>query len=311
MKAYKVSVVIPIYGVERYIERCASSLFQQSLDEIQFVFVNDCTNDHSIDILKRIISKYPSRKDDVLVVEHEQNKGLPQARKSGITYCTGEYIAHCDSDDWPDVHMYEIMYNEAIINNADIVSCDYYRSDGVKIRYIKKIETQKYLQGPVWNKIVRREIYENNDIIYPIANKAEDGALLTQLSFFGQKRVHINKALYYYFDNPDSMCRVITRENCIKRLHEECENVELRRQFLINHDCLPEDEGSLLRWEYLSRKNLMPYILDNEIYELWKNTYPDLNHRLLVSRGVRFQMKVHFLCVYYKQFWILKLLKQL
>ncbi len=308
---YKISVIIPVYGVEKYIERCSRSLFEQSLNEIEFIFVNDSTQDNSMSILNEVLAQYPQRKNQVKIIKHEQNKGLPQARKTGVLMASGEYIAHCDSDDWLEKDMYEVMYNEAKILDYDIVTCDYYKSDGDVKKYVRPYESQKYLQGPVWNKIVKRTIYTDHDIIYPTANKAEDGALLTQLSFYGQKRKHVNKALYYYYNNPDSMCRVISKENCVKRLHEECENVELRRDFLIKHNCLPADESCLLGWEYLSRKNLMPYITEKDIYSLWKNTYSELNHRFISARGIRWQTKLHFLLVYYKQFWILQLLGQL
>ena len=79
----KLSVVIPVYGVEKYIERCARSLFEQTLDDIEYIFVNDCTKDGSIDILNAVINDYPARKEQVRIVHHEKNKGLPFARQSG------------------------------------------------------------------------------------------------------------------------------------------------------------------------------------------------------------------------------------
>ena len=98
----KVSVVIPVYGVEKYIERCARSLFEQTLDDIEYIFVNDCTKDRSIDILNEVINDYPARKQQIRIVHHKENKGLPFARQSGWQVATGEYVANCDSDDWVD-----------------------------------------------------------------------------------------------------------------------------------------------------------------------------------------------------------------
>ena len=80
----KVSVIIPVYGVEKYIERCARSLFEQTLEDMEFIFVNDCTKDNSIDILLRVIDEYPKRKSQVHILNHEFNKGLPVARQTGI-----------------------------------------------------------------------------------------------------------------------------------------------------------------------------------------------------------------------------------
>ena len=95
----KVSIIVPIYGVEHFIERCARSLFEQTLDGIEFIFVNDSTPDNSISILLRVLEDYPNRQNQVRIVQHEVNKGLPFARQTGIRLAKGEYIAHCDSDD--------------------------------------------------------------------------------------------------------------------------------------------------------------------------------------------------------------------
>lgn len=308
---YKISVVVPIFGVERFIERCARSLFSQTLNELEYIFVNDCTIDNSMQILYQIIEEYPHKKRDIKIINHNTNKGLPQARRTGVMACSGEYIAHVDSDDWVSPAMFERMYSASNGAEYDIVSCNYYKSDGLIHVKVKKDESQKYLQGPVWNKIVKRRLYTNNEIEYPTANKAEDGALLTQLSYFAENRIHIEDALYYYFNNPESMCRIATKENCFKKLKEECENVELRERFLKKHGCLPEDKASLIKWKYLSRKNLMPYIHETEVYDIWRNTYPEINSSIVRIGGIRWQMKLHFLCVYYKQFWFLKAIGQL
>ena len=121
----KVSVIIPVYGVKKYIERCARSLFEQTLDDIEYIFVDDSTPDNSISILRKVLSEYPNREKQVKILHHEKNKGLAQARQTGLKIASGEYIAHCDSDDWVDVHMYEEMYNKAIEEDADVVVCDY------------------------------------------------------------------------------------------------------------------------------------------------------------------------------------------
>ena len=81
---YKVSIVVPIFGVEKYIERCARSLFEQTYDKIEFIFVNDCTNDSSIVILHKVIKDYPIRHRDIKVISHESNRGLAAARNTGL-----------------------------------------------------------------------------------------------------------------------------------------------------------------------------------------------------------------------------------
>ncbi|MBO5667722.1 MAG: glycosyltransferase family 2 protein, partial [Lentisphaeria bacterium] len=88
----KVSVCIPVYGVEKYIERCARSLFEQTMrDGIEFIFVNDCTPDKSIEILEQILSEYPHRQEQTKIIHHKQNGGLVAARNTGLAHASGEY----------------------------------------------------------------------------------------------------------------------------------------------------------------------------------------------------------------------------
>ena len=102
----KVSVIIAIYGAERYIERCAVSLFEQSLEDIEYIFINDCTQDRSIEVLESVIERYSHRKDQIKVVNMPINSGQAAVRRRGIELATGQFIIHCDSDDWVDSSMY-------------------------------------------------------------------------------------------------------------------------------------------------------------------------------------------------------------
>src|SRR5690606_34101887 len=97
---YFISVVIPIYNVEKYIERCVRSLFEQTLQNVEYIFVDDSSLDRSVEIVKQILNEYVDRQSHVHFVEHPQNRGLPAARNSGVSKAKGDYIFHCDSDDW-------------------------------------------------------------------------------------------------------------------------------------------------------------------------------------------------------------------
>lgn len=108
-KRPKLSVIVPMWSVEKYIAKCARSLFESTLDDMEFVFVDDCTPDKSVEVLQGVIEEYPKRKSQTIIVRHEVNKGLPQARKTGVAAAHGEFITHCDSDDWVAPEMYEKM----------------------------------------------------------------------------------------------------------------------------------------------------------------------------------------------------------
>lgn len=292
----RVSVIIPVYGVEQYIERCATSLFEQTLDDMEFIFVNDCTKDNSIEKLKEVIEKYPQRKDSIQIINHNENLGLPTARRTGLGYAHGEYTAHCDSDDWVETNAYETLYNEAVKNKADLVWCDYYRSDGNYKVLISTSNQPKLMQGPVWNKLIKTSLYKE-DITFPTANKAEDGALLTQLSYYSQKRTYVSQPLYYYFLNPDSMCGNISEDACLKKMSQEMDNVLLREQFLKKHGIYNENKDLVLRWKMLCRRNIIPILRKRKYYKLWKSTFPEIDKYYLLSNGINFRMKIAYLLI--------------
>lgn len=308
---YKVSVVIPVYGVEKYIERCANSLFSQSLEDIQFIFVNDATKDNSICLLKTVINQYPDRKDSIKIINHEVNKGLPQARRTGIQYCEGEYIAHCDSDDWVSNSMYEKLYQIAKETDADIVYCDYFRSNGQKDIYVSQKYQPRLMQGPVWNKMVKRDIYTNNNIIYPVANKAEDGALMTQLCFFSKRISYDNEALYYYYENPNSMCRIPTFENCLSNIEQQKINLKLREDFLDSNNVKLYYQDDIVMWKNNVRKMLVPYLKDSEVYEMWKSIYPEIDGKILFNKQMRVKTKIEYYFIRLRLIRILSIVNSL
>lgn len=286
MQVPKVSVIVPIYGVEKYIQRCVDSLFRQTLTDIEYIFVNDCTTDRSIEILRECIKEHPEVSGKVNILEHKINKGLPQARKTGYENSTGKYVTYCDSDDWVEFDMYEKMYNLAVADNSDIVICGYYMSDGISKTKSDVAEAEGLLMGPVWNKLVKREIYENG-IVFPKANKAEDGVIMMQLSYYGRKRSYLHEPLYYYFSNPSSICSQNDLNSCISKMKQESENVEIRIDFLRNTGKIEDYKKDILTWKFEARNNLIPCINDSNVFHLWKSTYPEINDEIIKQGDLR------------------------
>ena len=130
-----VSIIIPIYNVQQYIERCAKSLFNQSYPNCEFIFINDCTPDNSIEILIQTIQNFPTIKDKIQIINKNQNEGLPQARKTGLDIAQGEYIIHVDSDDWVEKDYVELLVQTAINNNADLVWAGYMKDFPNDMKY--------------------------------------------------------------------------------------------------------------------------------------------------------------------------------
>lgn len=207
---HKVCIIVPVYNVSKYIERCACSLFEQTFSDIQYIFVNDCTIDSSIEILEKIIDKYPERKKDIKIVSHSNNKGLAAARKTGLQLTDAEYILNVDSDDFVESTMVELMYNKAIEENADIVVCDFLLEWGKvtkvayqaflpdNVDYTNFLLSGKALPGVV-NKLIRSSLYIQHNIS-PIEgiNMGEDYATTPRLAYYARKIAKVDLPLYHY-----------------------------------------------------------------------------------------------------------------
>ncbi|MBD5307778.1 MAG: glycosyltransferase family 2 protein [Bacteroides sp.] len=209
----KISVLVPIYGVERYISRCVRTLFEQTMTEdVEFIFVNDCTKDSSIDILRDMLNQYPSRQSQVKLVNHKKNRGLAAARITALNLAKGEYVINLDSDDHFETDMLECMYATAKKNNADIAVADYYLSyknreiyiscpiDSEKSRLISNIICDKGGVGRiVWNKLIKRDLYEKYSVKpLPGINIGEDMIVTSQLLFHSASISKIERAFVHY-----------------------------------------------------------------------------------------------------------------
>lgn len=220
-----ISVIVPIYGVEKYIGRFAGSLLSQSYDGIQFIFVNDCTKDASMTVLNSLIEERFSHLKDRIVIVDKENEGCPKARRTGLDHATGDYVMHADPDDWYEEGAFEKIAAVADATGADFIYCDYFKEylkgSGQKTRHIRErlytIEQKDdYIRdmynhkacGCVWNKCVKRSVYTDNRICYPQTSCAEDVCLTTQLAGYSRSMVHLAGPVYHYRrDNPTSVSR--------------------------------------------------------------------------------------------------------
>lgn len=205
-----VSVIVPVYNVAPYIERCAKSLFEQTLKDIEIIFVDDCSPDNSIELVKKLAGNYPDRLAQIRYVRHDQNRGLAQARKTGLDIATGEYVAHCDSDDYVSLEMYEKLYDEAERTKSEIVYCNLVMDYGIKQTVLssvlsyeeKSIFLERYISfdwNSLCNLLVKRSVYFGNIISYPIGIAyCEDFYVSCQLFYYAKKISKVNESFYFY-----------------------------------------------------------------------------------------------------------------
>ena len=308
----KVSVIIPVYGVEKYIERCARSMFMQTLNDLEFIFVDDCTKDNSMSILNAIINDYPHRKTQIKIIHHDKNLGLPYARKTGVTVAEGDFIIHCDSDDWVDTRMFELMYNSAVENKSDIAFSDFYRSNGAnslrekgllsfnKESIIRDILIRN-IPGCVWNKMVRRDLYFENPLIYPVNNMGEDTALMMQLISRGSSFSYVEEPLYYYYVSPSSMTNSTSLDAIYKHFYQSLENAELVFNAINPFIRSRQIQQSIVKFKYDIKYQITKvFTLDKKSYKLWRTTYPEISSQLFFNRYLTVFNKAQYYLTYIK-----------
>lgn len=227
IKKMKISILVPVYGVEKYIERCARSLFNQTYDNIEYIFVDDCTKDRSLEVLQSVIESFPNRKDQVKIVRHHENLGLAGARNTALDNATGDYVWHIDSDDEILPESVELLCQKANESDADIVIFDVEHKlingniyiehsnigDGKYGHYgaILERRTPVYLVA----HFVKREIAVRNDA-RPIQgiNYGEDFLVTPRISYYASTISYIPIPLYiYHHANEGSYTNNMTRNN--------------------------------------------------------------------------------------------------
>ena len=206
----KVSVIVPIYNVEKYLEKCINSLLSQTLEDIQIILVNDGSKDNSGNIAKEYEK---NNKDRVIYVEKE-NGGLSDARNYGLKYATGDFIAFLDSDDYIEKNAYEEMYNKAIEENADYVECDFIWEFPNKIRvdkqypYKNKKEMLSFVRVVAWNKLIKRQLITDNNLEFPKGLRYEDVEFTYKLIPFINKFAYVDKPFIHYVQREGTIANV-------------------------------------------------------------------------------------------------------
>ena len=213
-----ISIIIPVYKVEIYLEKCIQSVINQTYENLQIILVDDGSPDNC----GKICDEY-AKKDHRIEVIHKSNGGLSDARNKGLEIAKGEYIGFVDSDDYIEADMYEVLYNLLKQYNADVSICNFYTvsqgkisiknaDNGIneynRIEILKEILLDKNIQSYAWNKLYKKELFD--EIKYPIGKKYEDIGTTFYLLEKCNKVVVTGKSEYYYINRQDSIVNNVT-----------------------------------------------------------------------------------------------------
>ncbi len=236
----KVSIVVPVYNVEKYVEKCLDTLVKQTLKDIEIIIVNDGAIDKSKEKIESFLDNEEIKKILVknninIIYLEKENGGLSDARNFGMPYATGKYIAFIDSDDYIEYDMYEKMYELAEKENSDLVECDFYweyineKTGEVKTKedkrtnYINKHEMLENIRVVAWNKLIRRDIVEKTKVIFPKGLRYEDVEFTYKLLPSLNKISYLEKTCVHYIQRENSISN--SQNERTKEIFEVLENV--------------------------------------------------------------------------------------
>ena len=278
-----ISIIIPVYKVEKYLEKCIQSVINQTYENLQIILVDDGSPDNC----GKICDEY-AKKDHRIEVIHKSNGGLSDARNKGLEIAKGEYIGFVDSDDYIEADMYEVLYNLLKQYNADVSICNFYTvsqgkisiknaDNGIneynRIEILKEILLDKNIQSYAWNKLYKKELFD--EIKYPIGKKYEDIGTTFYLLEKCNKVVVTGKSEYYYINRQDSIVNNVTESTIT-------DYIELIMQ---RYDYIEENikELSSYNKDYLKRilKNAEKDIKSlNEVGDYTKKKYEELYNKV-------------------------------
>jgi len=294
----KVSIAVAVYKVADYVEQCARSLFEQTLDDLEIIFVDDASPDDSVAIIERTLQEYPQRQGQVKILHHEHNMDLPQTRKDGLDAATGEYFIFMDSDDWVEPNYAELLYEKAKALGADVAVCDFYHytkkgvivgsgapnGEGENGERMRDDTLNSECLPTVWIRLVRRELYNEHNIVWPVSGMAEDVVITFQVLYFAKKIVHVASPLYYYRLNPQSYANNMNEDCIAKRCTGYTKNIKVVEGFMRREGIEKKYRDGLLLLKKNMLERLYPLIYKPKYWWMYVSTFPEANWMLLTGK---------------------------
>lgn len=312
MESPVVSLLVPIFNVEPYIEKCLHSLFAQSFKSIEYVFVNDCTPDRSIEKLWTVLNQYPDRKQFVKVINHNTNQGLSAARKTALLHATGSYVWHIDSDDYIALDAVEKLYEKASSLDADMVVFDvmelYSDNKNKIVENAIPLDKKEYLKlllirqrrYELCFRFCKKELYKGLELDTEIGF-GEDYATTPRLACIANKVVKLDSICYYYIKYNQSS---YTKSISIKAVQSIERAMLLLESFFQNRDCCEYNEILQISKMYLKVHMLKGTVYNAESFLYANNLFPELHNASLSQ--IKFKDNILLLINRYKWYGILK-----
>lgn len=276
-----VSIVVPIYNVEQYLEKCFNSLINQTYGQIEVILVNDGSTDGSGALADTL-----AKKSKKALAIHKKNGGLSDARNAGMKIAKGEYITFIDSDDYVDATFVEVLVKAAQENNADISQCDNSRKpenlgsgSGKAITLTGKdafIELMKYktVSPTAWGKLYKTALFVDNNLEFPVGRLHEDTAVLYKLIYSAKNVTCVDRVLYYYRINENSIMTASYTDrhyDSVVKYHEELDEFITENKIAIDKKVIYKHKA--LRYLSVLNKLALHHREKSDTYVKFKKEY--------------------------------------
>lgn len=317
MRPKIISVIIPVYNAEKTLYKSIDSLINQSYPHLELIFINDCSQDNTLNILYQYEKKITDNSKGLVmkIISHEENKGVAAARNTGLQNATGELIYYVDADDFIDERAIELLVEKQQENDADIVGCSWYLSFNQNKRRMNQppfnnsLEAiQQMLNGKMrwnlWLFMVKRSLYEDYDIRFiPGMNMGEDLMVTMKLFVRANKVAFVNDALYHYGQsNEDSLTKTYSE----KHRREVTANLYEIEEYLHKSSFFKSIGDGI---SFLKLNIKLPLLISDkkENYKCWINWFPEANKFIMKNKDLPLRTRVLQWLALRKQYWILKL----
>lgn len=293
MEKIKVSILIPVYNTSEYIEKCTHSILGQTYKNIEYIFVNDCSSDDSVDKLKEVLNQYPFRKKQIKIISHKVNMGLACSRNTAILAATGDYVLHVDSDDYIPLDAVDKLVNAASSTQADIVygncvgkyglkNVNFPQNDSSDVQsYLANVLTRRCMVN-IWGKLIRKNLYTEEMLLNKDDSFGEDYLTLPKLIAKSNIIHHLKETIYYYtLNRVGSYSEILNRDKIIKI--KKCED-SLKKWFLSQPYYLNYNLNTILELgSYYNKVGIIEHI-DISDFVFVKQLYPKSSSFQLLTK---------------------------
>ncbi len=311
----RLTVVVPFYNARQHIGECVHSLMRQTMTHgIEYVFVDDCSTDGSADEVMSVVNTYPQRREQVTIMRNDENRGSAFARQRGMNAARGEFVVHCDADDWVGPEMYAKMLRVAESTGADVVCTPFFINKAGGKQEVVAFPSLDYpqlnnmpldtLHCSLWNKIIRRSVVEDNQLrFFEGVNCWEDLGLWFRIAICTRRIVIYNRPFYHYRkETADSL----TTERMDRVLADHLAFVDHMEQWFASK---PE----IYRLRYAQFINFAKFTAKIKMLrghhcdiDRWKATYPETNAGIMGYRNIPYLYRLCFYLAYRLPRWVMK-----